>query len=213
MNAVNDKKLKPAKPMSDVPAKWAGTVVSEADALQQQAEDAHSEQQALLEAAPLESQYTAALAAQVEAKHDQVERIEDRLEGVIEQQEAKLHQIEAKQPGILSLPSARANWQSQVQQQQALLQRLHGRLEGVREIKDGMGLHGPRVEELATRKLRHAEPELAEGWDEMRAAQRAHEALMRKKEQEKRIKIEREQAPTLGRGGQTQSLNLNRSHS
>ncbi len=213
MNAVNDKKHKPAKPMSDVPAKSAGTVVSEADALQQQAEDAHSEQQALLEAAPVEFQYTAALAAQVEAKHDQVERIEDRLEGVIEQQEAKLHQIEAKQPGILSLPSTRANWQSQVQQQQALLQRLHGRLEGVREIKDGMGLHGLRVEELATRKLRHAEPELAEGWDEMRAAQRAHEALMRKKEQEKRIKIEREQAPTLGRGGQAQSLNLNRSHS
>lgn len=210
MNAVNDKSHKPVKPLSDVPARSVGTVVSEADALQQQAEDAHGEQQALLEASPLESQYAAALEAQVEAKHDQVERIEVRLEGVIEQQEAKLHQIEAKQPGILSMPSTRANWQCQIQQQQALLQRLHGRLEGVREIKDGMGLHGPRVEELAARKLRHAEPELAEGWDEMRAAQRAHEALMRKKDQEKRIKVEREQSATVGRG-QTQSLNLNRS--
>ncbi len=98
MNAVNDKSHKPVKPLSDVPARSVGTVVSEADALQQQAEDAHGEQQALLEASPLESQYAAALEAQVEAKHDQVERIEVRLEGVIEQQEAKLHQIEAKHP-------------------------------------------------------------------------------------------------------------------
>nr|BCU00348.1 hypothetical protein [uncultured bacterium] len=210
MNAVGDKNQKPAKPLSDVPVRSTVTISSEADVLQRQAEDAQGEQQAMLETAPLESQYGAALAAQVEAKHDQVERIEDRLEGMIEQQEAKLHQIEAKQPGFLSLPSTRASWQSQVQQQQALLQRLHGRLEGVREIKDGMGLHGPRVEELATRKLRQAEPELAEGWDEMRTAQRAHEALMRKKEQDKRLKVEREQAPTVGRA-QTQSLNLNRS--
>lgn len=210
MNAAGDKNQKPAKALSDAPVKSSATAASEADVLQRQAEDTQGEQQAMLETAPLESQYGAALAAQVEAKHDQVERIEDRLEGMIEQQEAKLHQIEAKQPGFLSLPSTKASWQSQVQQQQALLQRLHGRLEGVREIKDGMGLHGPRVEELATRKLRQAEPELAEGWDEMRAAQRAHEALMRKKEQDKRLKVEREQVPTVGRA-QTQSLNLNRS--
>jgi hypothetical protein len=210
MGSDNDKKLKPVKSLSEVSVKSAATVISEADALQAAAEDAHGEQQALLETSPLESQYTAALAAHVEAKHDQVARIEDRLEGVIEQQEAKLHQIEAKQPGILSMPSTRANWQSQVQQQQALLQRLHGRLEGVREIKDGMGLHGPRVEELAARKLRHDEPELAEGWDQMRAAQRAHEALMRKQDQEKRIKLEREQSAGIGRG-QTQSLSLGRS--
>ncbi|WP_456293343.1 IncP plasmid survival protein KfrC family protein [Pseudomonas sp. AK106] len=210
MNAVGDKNQKPAKPLSDVPVKSTATFASEADVLQRQAEDAQGEQQTMLETAPLASQYGAALAAQVEAKHDQVERIEDRLEGIIEQQETKLHQIEAKQPGFLSLPSTKASWQSQVQQQQALLQRLHGRLEGVREIKDGMGLHGPRIEELATRKLRQAEPELAEGWDEMRAAQRAHEALMRKQDQAKRLKVEREQTPTLGRA-HTQSLSLSRS--
>ena len=210
MNAANERKQPSLKPRSEGSVRSPDGVFTDADALQQQAEGAQGEQQAILETAPLESQYTAALAAHVEAKHDQVERIEDRLEGVIEQQEARLHQIEAKQPGILSLPSTRASWQSQVQQQQALLQRLHGRLEGVREIKDGMGLHGPRVEELAARKLRHDEPELAEGWDQMRAAQRAHETLMRKKEQEKRVKIERELSATVGRG-QGQSLSLNRS--
>ena len=209
---MNTASSKTPTPRSGVPNKTlAAAATFEADTLQQQAEGVHGEQQALLETSTVEADYTASLAAHVAAKHDQVERIEDRLEGVIEQQEAKLHQIQAKQPGILSLPSTRASWQAQMQQQQALLQNLHGRLEGVREIKDGMGLHGPRVEELAARKLRHEDPELAEGWDQMRAAQRAHEALKRKNENEKKARIEREQAATVGGRGQAQGLSLTRS--
>ena len=46
----------------------------QADALQDRALEAQAEQAALLEASPLESQYSAAFAAQVEAKHDQAER-------------------------------------------------------------------------------------------------------------------------------------------
>jgi len=206
MNPLSDRK--PTQIAATLGSQEVGraTVFVEADSLYQQALDSQSEQQTLLDTTPLASQYGAALAAQVEAKQDQVERIEDRLENVIEQQETKLHQIEARRPGFLALPSTKASWEAQVQQQQALLQRLHGRLDGVREIKDGMGLHGPRIEELAAKKLRQAEPELAEGWDEMRAAQRAHEALMRKKDQEKRAKIERERAPSIG--GRTQSLSI-----
>jgi len=196
---------------SGVPTKNQAATLSEANALQQYAEGERTEQQALLETSTVESDYAASLAAHVAAKHDQVERIEVRLEGVIEQQEAKLHQIQAKQPGILSLPGTRATWQAQVQQQQALLQTLQGRLEGVREIKDGMGLHGPRVEELAARKLRHEDPELAEDWEQMRAAQRAHESLKRKNDHERKAKIEREQMATIGGRSQAQSLSLTRS--
>ncbi len=195
---------------SGVQTKAVATIFAEAASLEQQASEVRAEQQALLEAASVETQYGTALAAHVEAKHDQVERIETKLEGVIEQQEAKLHQIQAKQPGILSLPSTRASWQAQVQQQQALLQSLHGRLEGVREIKEGMGLYGPRIEELATRKLRLESPELAEGWDDMRAAQRAHAEIQRKKKQREDVTIEREQAATITRG-HTQGLSLSRS--
>ncbi|MFC3658360.1 hypothetical protein ACFOPN_22795, partial [Xanthomonas hyacinthi] len=54
---------------------------------------------------PLESQYSAAFAAQVEAKHDQAERVEDRLEDLIERQESRMQQAQAKQPGMLALPS------------------------------------------------------------------------------------------------------------
>jgi hypothetical protein len=172
----------------------------QADALLERAQEAQAEQTALLEATPLESQYSAAFAAQVEAKHDQAERIEDRLENLIEQQASRLQRTQASQPGLLSLPGARAKWQSQVQQQQSAMQRLHGRLEAVREIKEGMGVHGPRIEELAARKLRAQEPEIAKEWDEMREAQRLHQALLRKQEQEKKQALEREQRDQLGRG-------------
>jgi DNA repair exonuclease SbcCD ATPase subunit len=160
-------------------------------------QEAKAEQTALFEATQLESQYNAGFAALVEEKHDQVERIEDKLENLIDLQASRLQQTQAKQPGILALPGARAKWQQQLQQQQNTLRRLHGRLESVREIKDGMGVHGPRIEELAIRKLRTQEPELAREWDDMQEAQRLHQALQRKQEKEKKT-WEREQ---LSRGG------------
>ncbi|MDD2811238.1 IncP plasmid survival protein KfrC family protein [Rhodoferax sp.] len=175
--------------------------VAQADALLERAQEAQAEQTALLEASPLESQYSAAFAAQVEAKHDQAERIEDRLENLIEQQASRLQQTQASQPGLFSRPGARAKWQSQIQQQQSAMQRLHGRLEAVREIKDGMGAHGPRIEELAHRKVRAQEPGLAKDWEEMREAERLHQALLRKQEQEKKQALERERrGENLGRG-------------
>ncbi|AZK89857.1 hypothetical protein BO993_23975 (plasmid) [Xanthomonas oryzae pv. oryzae] len=197
MNAASDRQL---GRLTDMPAsRRTLDVQQQADSLLDRAEEAQAEQQAALEASPLASEYSAALAAQIEAKHDQAERIEDRLENLIEQQETRLLQIEAKQPGILALPGQRARWQGQVQQQQALLQRLHTRLENVREIKEGIGVHAPRIEELATRKLRAQQPELAEEWDEMREAARRHQALMRKKEQERRQQLARERDPDEGR--------------
>ena len=185
--------MQPAKPGLDA--------VAQADALLERAQEAQAEQAALLEASPLESQYSAAFAAQVEAKHDQAERIEDRLENLIEQQASRLQQTQASQPGLFSRPGARAKWQSQVQQQQSAMQRLHGRLEAVREIKDGMGAHGPHIEELAHRKVRAQEPALAKDWEEMREAERLHQALLRKQEQEKKQALERERrGENLGRG-------------
>lgn len=182
------------------PVKSGLNAVTQADALLESAQEAQADQSALLESSPLASQYSAALAAQVEAKHDQAERIEDRLENLIDQQASRLQQTQASEPGLFSRPGARAKWQNQVQQQQNIMQRLHGRLEAVREIKEGMGAQGPRIEELAHRKLRSQEPELAKEWDEMREAQRLHQALMRKREQERKQSLERERgAEGLGR--------------
>ena len=96
------------------------------------AQEMQTEQTALLEATPLESQYSASFAALVEEKRDQAERIEDKLENLIDLQVSRLQQTQARQPGLFALPGARAKWQQQVQQQQNTMQRLHGRLETVR---------------------------------------------------------------------------------
>jgi len=171
---------------------------AQVDALFEQAQDVLAEQVALFDT-PLESQYSAAFAAQVEAKHDQAERIEDKIENQIELQASRLQLAQSRQPNIFALPGARAKWQQQMQQQKSTMQHLQGRLESVREIKEGMGIHGSRIEELATRKFRAQEPELVSDWSDMREAQRQYQALQRKQEQDKKRALEREQLDTRGR--------------
>jgi len=154
--------------------------------IQDTAQELEREQQALLETTtPTSDQsYQEALTVYVQAKHDQVERIEDRLENIIDRQQSKLQQSQATQPGMFSMPATKRAWQSQQAKQQARLKSLHTRLETVREIANDMGVHAPRIEELATRKLRDQEPELATEWDETQVARRHHEAKMRMREKE-----------------------------
>jgi hypothetical protein len=79
----------------------------QADALLERVQEVQAEQVALFDT-PLESQYSAAFAAQVEAKHDQAERIEDKIENLIELQASSLQLTQFRQPNILALPGARA---------------------------------------------------------------------------------------------------------
>lgn len=132
-----------------------------------------------MESASIESQFSTALATHVEAKHDQVERLENKLENLIERQTTRLQQVQAARPGRISLPGARQKWAQQVQREQNTIQRLQRRLEGIKEIREGMGLHSPRVEELALRKLRAESPQLVNDWQDLQEAQRRHQALMR----------------------------------
>jgi hypothetical protein len=158
---------------------------AQADSLVERARELQAEQASLPESGQVEATYSAALAVQVEAKHDQAARIEDKLENLIEQQASKLQQCRSQQPGLIALPGTRTRWQQQLQQQQSTMQRLQGRLENVREIKDGMGVHGPRIEEVATRKLRHQDPGLASEWGELLEAQRLNQAHHRRRQKEK----------------------------
>ena len=187
-----------------------GAIFGEADSLLQRAKDMQDEQVGAIEASSLESRYSAALSVQIEAKLDQAESIEDRLEHLIEQQASRLQQTQVRQPGLISLPGSRAKWNDSIQQQQASMLRLQGRLEMVREIKDGMGLHGPRIEQLAARKLRDKEPELADAWDELREAQRLHQLHQRRIAQDKKQALEKDQRLTQG-GGQSLGLAQTRS--
>lgn len=171
------------------------------DGLLAAAQAAEAEQQAALDAVPVEQTYQEAIALYTQGKRDQVERIEDRLENLIDRQQAHLQQTQAA-PGRLSLPGSKRAWQTQQARQQARLQTLHARLEVVREIKEGMGLHSPKLEELATRKMRAENPELASDWDAMREAARRHELLMRQQDRE------RKQSETQERPGRSQTLSL-----
>lgn len=170
------------------------------DGLLAQAKAIEAELQAVLESAPVEQAYTEALALHVQAKHEQVARIEDRIENLIDRQQARLQQTQTRQPGILSLPGVKRAWQNQQMQQQARLQTLHARLDVVREIKEGMGLHSPRIEEMATRKLRAENPVLASDWDEMRVAARHHQQHARREAQVRKLE----------RPGRAQSLGISR---
>ncbi len=197
----------------DLLAEW------EAVNIQEQVQQLNDEQQQQLinepshlqdsqaDAGNIEQEYKNAVEAVVAEKEIQAENLENRLESLIDKQEAILQQMMSRQPGFLALPGQKVKWQVQVQQQQSLLSRLQNRLEAVKEIHEGMGLHGPRIHELAKAKVRHDKPELAEGWDEMRAAQRAHENLMRKQAKEQKEKLQREQVPSRSKGN---SLSLTR---
>lgn len=196
------------------------TVDSDAANIQDQVQQLHDEQQQIdgehhpqpqdrnADSSNVAQEYQEAIDAAIAEKESQAESLENRLESMIDKQETVLQQMMSRQPGFLSMPGQKAKWQSQVQQQQALLSRLQNRLETVKDIHDGMGLHGPKIHELATAKVRHDKPDLAEGWDEMRAAHRAHENLMRKQAKEQKEKLRREQAPTQGKSN---SLSLSRS--
>jgi hypothetical protein len=105
----------------------------------------------------------------------QVQRLEDRLEVLIEDQTKRLQRVEQQRPGMLSLPSTRSKWQAETQANLALLRRMHGRLERVREVRDGMLPSGPLIEHLAKQKLRAQDPELVDSWEQARQARRVHE--------------------------------------
>jgi hypothetical protein len=99
------------------------------------------------------------------------------------------------------LPGIRQLWQQKLQQQQNTLQKLRGRLEAVREIKEGMGLHCPRIEELAAHKLHLKEQGMASEWVNMQEAQRRHQALLRQQEQDQKKPLRiGEGEQQLGRG-------------
>ena len=151
------------------------------------AQSVNREQQALMATATAEqATYQEMLELYIQSKQDQVGTIEDNLETLIVQQQSRLQQSQVNKPGLLALPNTKQEWAKQQTQQQARLLTLHNRLESVRELKESMGLHSPKIEELAERKLRKHDPALAEEWDTALESHRKHQALLRKQEQDKK---------------------------
>ncbi len=155
---------------------------SRAADLVEQALQSENQQTTLLDTTSLAAQYNDALADYIQEKQVQVERVEDRLQDLVEQEMINLKDLQASKP-VFWRPAARAAWEEQQAKRQEIIQRLQNRLKHVREIKEEMGLYGPRIEELAIRKLRLRQPRLADEWDAMKTAERMEEARQRQKEQ------------------------------
>lgn len=160
-----------------------GILSSFGDELLEYVQEIEREQHSLLES--ITQTYQELLAVYIEAKHDQVERLEERLEQLIDYQQCKLQQTQDNPPGLFSWPDTKKAWQTQQATQQARLQTLNARLELVHEISNEMGVYAPRIEELATRKLRAQEPDLATEWDRFNSALR-HQELQEKQQQVKK---------------------------
>lgn len=164
---------------------------------------AQSELRGDISSSPLNELYENVLAVMTQIKHEQVDRVETRLEGLIDRQAAAQKQMLNQKPGVFAMFGARQKWQMAQAQTQARMYTLNTRLDTVREIKEGMGLHSPKVVEMVTQKLKKEEPGLVKDWEEMQEAQRQHQNRIRKEEQERK----RVASQKLGRG---QSLSLSR---
>jgi hypothetical protein len=148
---------------------------SEAAALEMRSLEVESANEVDIATSYIEAEYLSSFATQLQAKALQVQRLEDRLGVLIEDQAKRLQRVEQQRPGKLSLPASRSRWQAETQAQLTSLRRMHGRLERVREIKEGMLPSGPLIEHLAKQKLRAQDPELVTYWEEARQARRLHE--------------------------------------
>jgi hypothetical protein len=182
-------------------ANGTGDPVADADGLLGLARGIEDQQSVEIAAPAIEDEYASAIVQMIEEKQDQASQIEDRLENMIEAQGARLQQVQAHPPGMLASSSTRAKWQAQMAQAQATIQLLQNRLETVREIREGMTVHGSKIEALAAEKLAHREPKLADEFAELQEARRLHEIHMQQqqgKKQEERQGLTLDAAPSAG---------------
>lgn len=174
--------MKPPIAPPAIKTKAASNSLALSDTLLMESQTIEREQSALIESGDVQQSYQEAISIYVQAKHGQVEAIEDRLEMLISSQQAKLQQVQSAAPGLLTRPSTRKAWQSQVSDQSARLQSLNNRLHMVREIKDQVGLHGSKIEEMAAGKLQRENPDLVGAWIDDKEAQRIRQVqLMQEK--------------------------------
>jgi uncharacterized protein len=118
-------------------------------------------------------QHNAQLAFYAQAKAQQIDTLQAALQTAIHNQAAKLAAIQQERPTWPASKQARTTWQNQVTQAKARLAQLERRFERVGEIAQDAALYADSMlDELAARKLRFRDPDLARRWDAMQQQQR-----------------------------------------
>lgn len=171
----------------------------ESAALLFEADSLENTQQAMLESSSVELEYNSVLESYIQQKHDQVERIESKLTQLLEKQQVKADRIRSAKPSFFSLPKAVKAWRNQLNKQIGIIAKIESRLTFVKDIRSSMGLHEPRIEELASRKLKLNEPSLYEEYCKRMERERALENQTRSKEREKKQVKKVKQAITLAK--------------
>ena len=127
----------------------------------------------LLRAEQLSLQHNAQLAYYAQAKAQQIDTLQAALQTALHNHVAKLAAIEHHAPAWPANRQARSAWQNQLAQAKTRLAELERRFERVGEIATGAGLYADSLlDELAARKLRFRDPNLARRWDALQQQQR-----------------------------------------
>jgi hypothetical protein len=129
-----------------------------------------AQHQALLDNPPLDAEYSQLLAVYLQGKHEQVDRLEDQLR---RQKEASQRELNGFQnPWLLSSRGTHRSWEKAQAQCKRRVADLSRRLDRVVSLREATGLHSPRLEEFAVRKLRWHHNDLAGQWDKQQQATR-----------------------------------------
>lgn len=171
----------------------------ESAALLYEADAIENSQQAMLESSAVELEYNNILESYIQQKHNQVERIESKLTQLLQKQQVKADRIRSAKPNFFSLPKAVKTWRNQLNKQVGIIAKIESRLTFVKDIRSSMGLHEPRIEELASRKLRLNEPSLYEEYCKKMEKERALENQTRSKERERKQVKKTTQSITLAK--------------
>jgi hypothetical protein len=170
------------------------------------AEAVGREQYAMLDSATVEQSYQLALKEYANVKKIQAHDIGIRLEKMIAGQQKMIKKI-APQPKFWSSAENKRAWRENLKKNNLRLRTLQGRLDVVRSIEESMGVDRPKIEELATRKLRIFRPDIARSWDAVRQN-------MRFEELEKKISVQDDTRQTTHKhtkgGGMSVSLQINK---
>ncbi|EBM5962842.1 TPA: hypothetical protein ACIVGF_002867 [Salmonella enterica subsp. enterica serovar 16:l,v:-] len=120
------------------------------------------------------------LIGQVKAvKEGQAERLETVLRDEIASHQAFIDILETHRPGLLAAASKKDEWVQSLEKQKKLVGKKQVRLDRVESLHKGMGLNGPRLDEMAVAKARHLHPDIAEARDKKLQEQRGKNATTR----------------------------------
>lgn len=108
----------------------------------------------------IENQYTDSLSSIINEKNEQVKRLETKLSKLITETNSQIGRLQSTKPGIFSLPGKKKEWDNKINQQKHIVTVATQRLELVHEIRDDMGLHSSKIEDMAKKKLYFRDPHL-----------------------------------------------------